>query len=502
MTLVIAGYSDSDKVPQFVGETKFGAGPVLAGSFTKTLLLVGLKKTGGSAVLDEEVVDVTSEDVSIAKFGRGSELHLGCRAALRMRTGGYALKAVAVTPAGGAASATATITVSGTSSSAGTLKIYIGGQLCDVNIPSGTAQNDIADLISSRAAQLPDLPVLSITDSTNVVTITAAVGVRGNQIAVALDTSEGPGTTTFTLASTGTSVTSTFKYLGGGTGVETLTAVLATLFGDRYHYVVPAQNDATSLGLWETQTDSKAGPLEGRMEHVVAAVNGTVSAAITLAQTNINNQRFQVLELENGETTPFEVAAAMAAERVVTESSQPNSGYDRLILKGVRAQRVKGDWATRTEQQAMLDAGVTPLKSLPSGEVEVVRAVTTRSLDGSTPDYRTLDTAEAVVPDAVRDHLRLFWTTVHLPANPYVKPDPVAGEADPPAGVTTPKRWNDDVKGQLRDLQDRLWLTQVELNAPQSEWNSAGRRIMQAVPVVPLPLQHSIGVSVRQMNPT
>jgi len=502
MPIIIDGYSDADKVPQFVGETKFGAGAVLAGSATKTLLLVGLKKAGGTAVADQDIVDVFSEDDARTFFGAGSELARGCIKALGQRNGGYRLKALAIAAAGGAASATATITIANAATSAGTLRYWIGGDLVDVNIPSGTAAVDIAQAIIDRCAQLRDLPVLSVTRSSAVVTVTLDAGVRGNQQILAQDTTDGPGAMTSTLGGAGAAITTSMQRFAGGTGVETLTTGLGLLLGERYDYCAFAHNDATSLGLWETHIDAKAGPLEGKMQHAVVGGVGDLSANTSLAQTTLNNHRFQFLMLENGETPAFEMACAMAAERAALEGSQPNRGYDGLVLKGIRAQRLKSDVPLRTEQQAMLDSGITPLLSQADGTVTVVRAVTTRSRDGAIPDYRTLDTAEAVVPDAVRDRLKLVWSTEYLQANPYVKPDPVEGEADPPPQVATPTGWNNRTKQELLDMQSDLWITQVELNEPRAEWNAAGKRIMQATPIAVLPLQHSIGVSVQQVNVT
>ncbi len=42
--------------------------------------------------------------------------------------------------------------------------------------------------------------------------------------------------------------------------------------------------------------------------------------------------------------------------------------------------------------------------------------------------------------------------------------------------------------------------TQVALNPPSSEYNYTKNCIMTAMPVVPLPHQHMVGVSARQLN--
>jgi hypothetical protein len=116
-------------------------------------------------------------------------------------------------------------------------------------------------------------------------------------------------------------------------------------------------------------------------------------------------------------------------------------------------------------------------------------------------NYNTLDTSEAVVPDYVRDVLRLVWMTAFVVANPYVRSDPADEEPTPKAGVATPSLWNAEVTSQLLTLQDANFITQVESHPPKTTFNPNGGGtgwLESVVPVVVLPLQHSIKVSVRQ----
>lgn len=501
-TIIITGFSDSDKVPGFVGQTKYGAGPINAGSQTLTLLLVGLKTSAGTAVADQDVVEIFSGDDADAYFGAGSELARGCRMALKQSGGeaaGYKLMAAAVTASAGA-SAAATITITGTAGTDGVLQYWVGGELVQVSVTAGDAQNTIATNIEAAFDARPDL-IVSAGSASNVVTLTHRhPGPRGNELILAQDTTLGPTVTASALGGTGSAINSNMRRFGGGTTIETYTTLLGVLAADRYHRVVWAANDATSLAAIETQQDAKAGPLQGKMEHSIVAGVGTLNATSTIANGTLNNHRFQYLWLENGETASFEIACAMGAKRSMAEGTQPNSGYDGEVLIGVLPQRLKSDWALRSEQQSALDDGVTPLLSNAQGEVTVVRSITTRSTDGASSDYRTLDTSEAVVPDAIRDGLRLLWTSEFKPNNPYVTADVALGQPEPPSGVATPSRWTARVTEYLKDREADLWITQVATNLPASEFNDVAKRIMSAVPVVPLPIQHQIGVVVRQLN--
>lgn len=502
-SIVIDGYADSDKVPQFVGETKFGAGPINIRTIPLVLLLVGLESTaGGTITPDVDVLDCLSKEEADTYAGAGGELASMVYGAMDQGLSGVRLMIAAPSAAGGAAAATATITITGTATSAGTYRYYVGGELVEVTVPStATTPTNVADAIVARFAQFPRL-VASAANVAGVITLTCRTPtVRGNQLILHQDVSDRQAGITSAITG-GASVTGGGVKFTGGAGVETLTTLAALLYPARYHRMALAQNDATSLGVWETHVDNKAGPLEGRMEHVVVASNDAIGTATSLASSTLNNHRFQLCWMLNAETWTSRIAASMAAKRASTEQTQPNSGYDDVVLKGVAPARARGDWPSRTTQQTALDAGVTPLKTTEDGTVAVVRAITTRCLDGASPDYRTLDTAEAVVPDYVRDRLRLVWETEFKPANPWVQPDPGDGEAPVEEGVATPFTWNKRVILELQTMEREKILTQVALsaNAPVSEFNTAAKRIMSAVTVVPLPIQHALGCQVRQSS--
>lgn len=496
MSIVITGFADSDKVPGFVGETKFGASKINIGSIALKLLCVGLKTSAGSATADSDVLEIFSGDDADARFGKGSQLARMLRRAIKQNRG-YRLYGAAVTETGTAA--TVVITIANAATSAGTIRFWVGGDAMDVSISSGRSAVNIAADIHAEFQKHPEFCCSSGVVGAVVTLTIRNLGVQGNQYILAQDLSNGPASVTSTLSGSGAAVNTNMRFFGGGAGQESYTTLLSVLNPAWFNRVALGSDDAASAAAWEVQTDAKAGPLEGRMEHVVVGFNGTLANAIVLAQTTLNNHRFQVCWLENSECHPSEIAAAMASERAATEQAAPNSGYDNVTLQ-LLGQRLFGDKPLRTELQSALDSGVTPLTTDNEGNVVVVRAVTTRSLDGSTPDYRTLDVSEAVVPDYVRYRLAVGWTSEFVKVNKHVAPDPREGEPDRPAGVATPSLWSGYVNAELANMERELILTQTAENPAQSEYNYAANRIMSAVPCVPLPIQHQIGVSVRQFN--
>ena len=496
MSVVIQGFSDTDKVPGFVGETKLDASPITLASIPLILLLVGLK-TSGTMVADQDVLDVQSGDDASVAAGPGSELHRMVLRAIKVPS--VRIKIACPTAAGSAAAATATITIAGSWTAAGQWTYRIAGETITGGTTAADTATTVAAAIAAKANANPALAA-SASPSSGVVTLSwKTPGVRGNEGIIFQDVTQLASGMTSTLAG-GSAVTGGGKHFSGGSGTEDVTALLTVLLPSRYHRIAHAQNDATNLARWKVQLDTKAGPLEGRMEHSVFSSTGTLSAAGTLSTSTCNNGRMQQCWLLNSESHSSEISARMAAQRVATEQTQPNSSYDGVALTGIAAQTQRLDWPQRVTQQAALDEGVTPLTTTEDGNVVVVRAITTYSLNGSNPDYNVLDVADSVVPDYVRDYDKLVWTTQFLPANPYVRSDPAPSEPEVPQGVATPTRWNQQLGTNGFALEASKILTGTALQPPYSEYDAAAKRIMSIHPAPRLPHQHSIGVSVRQVQ--
>jgi phage tail sheath gpL-like len=503
VTIIIQGFSATDKVPGAVGQTIYGAGGISVGAIL-TLLICAQKRTGYTAGLapDVDVVDIGSDDDGDAYWGPGSE---GARMAHQtIGVPGVRVKGCAPAAAVGASAATATITIDGSPSETGSWSYRIAGETITAGINTGDTPGSIAAAIKSAVQSRPRMAA-SADVAGGVVTLTwKSAGVRGNDGTLFQDISDLPAGISSVLSGGVTLLSSKGGEKGvrfsGGAGVEDLTNMLAVLFPARYGRIAAAQNDPVSAARWKAQMDGKADPLEGREEQLCFGHGGLLSAAQSLARTTLNNWRMQVGWLLNSEAHPSEIAARIAAGRTQLEQDNANAGFDGYVLTGIAPQASRADWAQRVTQQAALDQGVTPLVTDEQGNVTIVRSITSHCLNGADPDYRTLDTAQSVVPDFVRDDLRVFWTTSFVVANPYVRDNPSPVEQDPPHGVATPNSWNAAVESRLLDHQANMLITEVEENPPVSEFNKTATRIMSAVTAIPLPLQHQIGVSVRQKN--
>jgi phage tail sheath gpL-like len=229
--------------------------------------------------------------------------------------------------------------------------------------------------------------------------------------------------------------------LGDASGLETYTALLNTIANSQYNRIALASNDATSLAAWKAQVDLVAAAPTDLLQHYVAASNGTLAAAISLAQTTCNDQRGQFVWALNCETHPSRIAAATAAQRALSEQQDPDAAYNNYPLSTVAPQSQQADWPLNATLVSALNNGVTPMTTQRGdGFMRIVRSITSHSLSGSNPDYSTFDTGQASVPDFVLTDWRLYYLTNLGPNNPRVQDNPnvAAGEKNPPSGVLYP----------------------------------------------------------------
>jgi hypothetical protein len=141
-------------------------------------------------------------------------------------------------------------------------------------------------------------------------------------------------------------------------------------------------------------------------------------------------------------------------------------------------------------------------------------SITSHSLNGSTPDYRTFNTSDAYVPDFVRKDIGLYWSTVFKPGNPRVADDP-AGDSKPLlSGVACPSTWNPAIVQKLRNYERGILasgsapttptvapiIINVSDNLPTTVYDPIAKRLVSVIPVVPAPPNHQLGISVRQVT--
>lgn len=402
--ILLTGLSANDPVPGVYFQINHAVGEGSTATAEYALLFLGNKTSSGDATVDTEIYGPTSvlplltEDNWISRFGVGSELHRMYRASALVSPN-VTRYAVAVTESAGA-NATGTITFTGTATAAGDVRVYVGNDYVDVVISSGDV---IATIATNTAAAINQKINWGVTASAalGVVTVTAKQkGPRGNEFRYMARVSTG-----ITTAVTPTTDTA----FSGGTTADSFTNALATILPKRYYYIVSPTSDSTLNGAILTQVNSVALPLNGNLTERIVAGSTDTFANVTSAAIAANGARMDIIHSEKNPMTSCEIAAHMATIFLVGEDSDETNfaGYGQdaqsAAVFGIPAPRLASVHPTRTQIKSALNNGISPIAVNASGKAYLVNRITTRSLNGSTNDYRIRDSHKVTVCDKYAD---------------------------------------------------------------------------------------------------
>jgi phage tail sheath gpL-like len=298
-------------------------------------------------------------------------------------------------------------------------------------------------------------------------------------------------------------------FLGNSTGTETYTNLISTLAQQQFDRIAFAANDATNLGAFKTAIDGQAAAPSNILQHVCAGSNAAYASAQSIAQTTLNDQRFQVLWCLNCETHPSRIASAMAGLRALTEQTDPDAAYNYQPLTTVAPQSQIVDTPTLAILITAINNSVTPLTTYRGEQyARVVRSITSHSLLSGNPDYSTLDTGQASVPDFILKDLKLYWSSVFGKANVRVQDNPGPLDKLPPSGVAYPALWANSVFGKLVDYSKGILsgtspsvapiILQPQPSDVSASFDNVSKRIMTALNVTPAYNDAQVGISVRQ----
>lgn len=348
-----------------------------AGYFTqnKRALLIGQKLTAGTASVNTPYL-VSTTDMAKTLFGQGSML-ARMHALYRLQDAVGEVWCIAVADAGAGTQASGTITVTGPATAAGTINLYIGGQLVQVGVASGDAQNAIATAINTAINAAADLPVTS-TVATNVVTLTCRwKGATGNDIAI-LDSFRGwaggqslPAGVALAYSGSG--------FLTGGATNPTLTGTVITAMGDdEYDFVIHPYTDSTSLDAFATEYNDSVGRWAyNRMVygHCYTALRGAL-AALTTAGGLRNDPHHTIAGIDVDCPNPnWEYAAAYGGANSVCIQADVARPTQTTALNGILTPRA-GKRFLLTERQSLLNYGIAT-SYVSGGVLRVERAITT-----------------------------------------------------------------------------------------------------------------------------
>lgn len=352
------------------------------------------------------------------------------------------LSVLPVPPATAGIAAQGRLTLSGEATGAGVLTVT----LADTQVSVAAAGKDsAATCLTALAAAInaePELPVTAemrepdeSAPGAAVVMLTAKdKGTLGNSLALSLKSTI-PG------------MTATAAGMSGGQQDPDIGDALAAVFGADYTlYCVPWAAE-TQLAALRDHLNAISGPLEQRRATAWLATTGTLAKATTLAGA-LNSGRISLACLPASPTPPECVSAAYCA--VAASEEDPARPLNTLALTGVS---VPPDVArlSRTEQEVALKSGVTPLEVGPGNVVQIVRAISTYTVnaagvaDVSLLDMTTIRTLDYVAK-AVRERIELRFPREKL-------------------STRTPPKVRSEILDVLRQLEALEIVEEVETNA-------------------------------------
>jgi phage tail sheath gpL-like len=344
------------------------------------VLLVGVMGATGTAVADDfnEIFDELQADTL---FEQGSELALMIRKALQeARALGFAPSIWAsglADPAGAAKTTTITI-AAGTSNVSADIAFSVAGRRYLAGVTAGDDQDAVA--LAIKAALDADLANLPVTAAvvTNVVTLTVNyTGVNGNALKTTIDD----------VGLTGLTITPADAV--AGTGAALIATALSNSLAKFFETVAIANNLAADVAVLDTHLDIAWGGDEKRWIFPVMANNGTLSTANTVSNT-ANDERIVNVTYEDSPEMNGNTAAAIAVHISARELANYNwDGQETTIAPPPDASVY-----TSTEIESALQAGSTPLR--PNDQrtkTEIVRLITTKTLEGANPFERAKDLA-------------------------------------------------------------------------------------------------------------
>jgi phage tail sheath gpL-like len=479
----------SNKVPRTYLKVSLGVGPRSSGDAPREVAVFGNKLSAGTMALATET-DCFSEDEARALAGAGSELFWLAKVAIDTYPG-VQLKLYAIAEAGTAA--TGTIVLTGPATSSGTVGVAVLGEEVEVPVASADTATSIGTAVAAAINAKGDWPVTAVA-ATGTVTVTAKnTGPRGNLLAVRARI----------LAGTGVGVTPPVGgYLAGGATSDDPQLALDAVATVRRRYLVAPYTDAVQLAKFKTHVDTEEEPLVGHRKWAIFGSLDTLGSTTTLV-TGLNFPRMQCVWQEKSDLTPGMLAAALAAERSLKESSDTAHNYDSEVLSALRPHFSKTDIPLPSELDSALNNGITPLSTSNAGEVFIVRSITAKSKDGSgLPDYRVLDSHKVTVSDEVADRFELAFADRF--SGFKADNDPPEGEAPPP-GVVTPAMCEDLAFEILDGCEAEGLLASGSVEARKNEIvfelsTTSQGRFNGVVPIDVIEHAHQFACDVRQIG--
>jgi phage tail sheath gpL-like len=425
----------------------------------KRMLVFGQKLSTGT-VASNLAQQVFTVDKAKEYFGKGSQL-ANMVDVIKKNNGFTELWAIALDDNGAGVAASGTITITGPATQAGTISLYINGQLVQVGVSNSDTANTIAANINTAINVLTDLPVISSV-STNVVTVTCRhKGLWGNGNDIRLNYQ---GDTSGERTPAG--VTVTILQPSGGTANPDTTNALAAVPEEVFDYWITPYTDSTNLTKIEDELNLRWNGLQMKEGHAFSCYTGTSSALSTFGAGR-NNPHISIIGANNSPSPPWEWASAFGAQAAAKYSIDPARPLQLVELVGIKAPP-KTNQFNYAERNVLLYDGNSTFIVTEDNRVKVERAITTYQVSNAgTQDPSYLDTETLLTLAEFRQTLRNILTAKFIVPRMKLADNMPQNFSSASAKIVTPGVIRDEIIAIYSLWQDKGWVDTSEEAALQ-----------------------------------
>jgi phage tail sheath gpL-like len=356
-------------------------------------LLVGHKNSSGAGALNI-ARPVASQAMVDREAGVGSMLSRMVSTFLaNNRTQELWILPVAE-PSGGVAAA-GDIVFTAAPTAAGTISLYIAGQLVQVAVTATDTAITTAAKVVAAINAVPSMPVTASQPASpndhKAHLVADWTGLTGNDIDIAFNV-RGRGAK----ESLPYGLAATITFMTGGTGAPDFATAISNLGDAPFEFVALPFSDTTSTSVWETEygfSDSgRWGWLRENYGHLFSAKRDTYSGHL-LAGPSDNAGVLSTLAIEGRATAPcWEYAAAYCAQAARALSNDPARPLQSLVLRGILAP-LRNYRFLRTQTNNLAGVGWAISEASADGTVRITRESTRYQVN----DYGQPDNAYDLV---------------------------------------------------------------------------------------------------------
>ena len=340
-----------------------------------TVLVLGQKLSSGTKTALEAVA-VTSEPQAREYFGAGSQLFTMLKYFFKQNKT-TSVVAIPVADDGSGVAARGSVLFAGTATDSGAVYCYIAGTAYRISVSSDDTAEDVCAALVAEINDDVDRIVTAAVDGTTPekMNLTARnKGAFGNEIDVRFNYYDDESTVA--------GITHTITSFASGAVNPDIADVIAVLDETQYNIIVMPWTDTSNLNALKTELDDRWGPERQNDGHAITSKRGSYSDLLTFGDAR-NNKQETVIGW-NGPTSPWDVAAQVAAEVAKQGSIDPARPLQNIALATVLPPS-KTDAFTNAERNLLLYDGISTLKTV-GGDVYLERIISTYQLNAQGAD--------------------------------------------------------------------------------------------------------------------